>query len=71
MLPRWSVQDAIDKNQLVEIPLEQAVNVMQQMDLGVFLLYQKQRYAVPKVKMAVDFLIERIAKNTSKPKTHQ
>lgn len=68
MLPRWSVQEAIDKSQLVEIPLEQPVNVMQQMDLGVFLLYQKQRYAVPKVKMAVDFLIERIAKNTLKLK---
>lgn len=60
MLPRWSVQQHIDDKQLLEIPLEQPVNVVQQMDLGVFLIYQKQRYAVPKVKMAVDFLIERI-----------
>ena len=66
MLPKWSVNEYIDNNQLVEIPLKQPLNVMQQMDLGVFLLYQKQRYAVPKVKVAVDFLIERIAKNSSK-----
>jgi len=60
MLPRWSVRQSVEAKQLVEIPLKQAVNVVQQMDLGVFLIYQKQRYAVPKVKMAVDFLIERI-----------
>lgn len=60
MLPRWSVQEALDNKELVEIVLKQPVNVAQQMDLGVFLIYQKQRYAVPKVKMAVDFLIERI-----------
>jgi DNA-binding transcriptional LysR family regulator len=28
--------------------------------MAVYLLYQKQRYLVPKVKAAVDFLVERI-----------
>ncbi len=63
MLPRWAIQDTLNQEELVEIKFEQPVNVMQQMELGVFLLYQKQRYAVPKVKIAVDFLIERITKN--------
>ncbi|RVU83513.1 LysR family transcriptional regulator [Leucothrix sargassi] len=60
MLPRWAMKEYLESGQLVEIKFEQPINVMQQMDLGVFLLYQKQRYAVPKIKMAVDFLVERI-----------
>lgn len=65
MLPKWSTQESLDQKELVEIKFKYPINVMQQMDLGVFLLYQKQRYAVPKIKMAVDFLIERINKNPS------
>ena len=60
MLPKWAIAKSEAREKLIEIPFEQTVNVMQQTDLGIFLLYQKQRYAVPKVKMAVDFLVERI-----------
>lgn len=65
MLPKWSVEENIKAGELLEIKLDQPLNVMQQMDLGVFLLYQKQRYSVPKVKVAVDFLIEKIGKASS------
>ncbi|GAA0412587.1 LysR family transcriptional regulator [Cocleimonas flava] len=66
MLPKWSTQELLDSNDLVELTFKQPINITQQMDLGVFLLYQKQRYTVPKVKVAVDFLVERITKNTVK-----
>ena len=47
MLPRWSLQEELNDKQLVDIHFKQPVNIVQQMDLGVFLIYQKQRYAVP------------------------
>jgi hypothetical protein len=36
------------------------VRVNQNKDLAIYLLYQKQQYLVPKVKVAVDFLVSRI-----------
>ena len=34
--------------------------ISQNATMAVYLLYQKQRYLVPKVKAAVDFLVKRI-----------
>jgi len=40
--------------------VEPKVRVNQNKDLAIYLLYQKQKYLVPKVKVAVDFLVSRI-----------
>jgi len=45
---------------LRELSLDTPLRVAQGTDLGIYLLYQKQRYGVPKVKVAVDFLVERL-----------
>lgn len=60
MMPRWVVDTQLQSGELVELSIKPTVSVTQNTDLGVFLLYQKQRYQVPKVKAAVDFLVENI-----------
>ncbi|MFT6408495.1 MAG: DNA-binding transcriptional LysR family regulator [Arenicella sp.] len=60
MAPRWTLSDYIRREELQILAIEPELKVTQNSALGVYLLYQKQRYLVPKVKVAVDFLIARI-----------
>ncbi len=60
MMPRWVLQPYIDSGELSELKLSPAINITQNSNLGVFLLYQRHRYQVPKVKVAVDFLIAKM-----------
>jgi len=63
MMPRWVLKPYIDSKELTELVITPNVRVSQQTNLGVFLLYQKQRYQVPKVKAAVDFLVGKVKGN--------
>ena len=60
MLPRWVLQGYLDRGELIELKIDPVVSTTQNPDFGIFLLYQKQRYHVPKVKAAVDFLVARV-----------
>ena len=60
MAPRWMLADYLQRGELQELPLEPALKVTQNAEPAVYLLYQKQRYLVPKVKVAVDFLVARV-----------
>ena len=60
MMPRWVLKPYIESGELTELAITPSVNITQQENLGVFLLYQKQRYQVPKIKAAVDFLVARV-----------
>jgi DNA-binding transcriptional LysR family regulator len=60
MTPRWSVQEDLDNGKVQELTIKPKVRVTQNKNLAIYLLYQKQQYAVPKVKVAVDFLVSRI-----------
>ncbi|WP_281560823.1 LysR family transcriptional regulator [Thalassomonas sp. RHCl1] len=60
MMPRWILKPYIERGELVEIDINPAVSITQKPGLAIYLLYQKQRYHVPKIKVAVDFLVERI-----------
>ena len=57
MAPRWQVDQYIHRGELQELYFEVDLKVTQKTDLAVYLLYQRQRYLVPKVKVAVDFLV--------------
>ncbi|MEM8628131.1 MAG: substrate binding domain-containing protein, partial [Pseudomonadota bacterium] len=59
MGPRWSLRRYLETGALVELNLTPRVRISQNPALAVFLLYQKQRYLVPKIKVAVDFLVTR------------
>jgi len=60
MLPKWVTQPYVDRGELNAIHIDPPVTITQQENFAVFLLYQKQRYLVPKIKVAVDFLVARI-----------
>ncbi len=60
MAPRWSLQPYLHAGDLVELEFNTGLRISQNPELAIYLLYQKQRYLVPKVKAAVDFLVERI-----------
>lgn len=60
MAPRWSAAQYLASGELLELKVEPTVQISQNNDMAVYLLYQKQRYLVPKVKAAVDFLVARV-----------
>jgi len=57
MSTRWALASYLESGKLQELKFEHAVAITQNSDMAVYLLYQKQRYLVPKVKAAVDFLV--------------
>jgi DNA-binding transcriptional LysR family regulator len=60
MAPRWAAAHHLKSGELLELKIEPPVQITQNNDMAVYLLYQKQRYLVPKVKAAVDFLVARV-----------
>ena len=60
MMPRWILKPYVERGELVELDIQPQVSITQKPGLAIYLLYQKQRYKVPKIKVAVDFLVERI-----------
>jgi DNA-binding transcriptional LysR family regulator len=57
-LPRWVADDYLKSEQLVELTFEEPVNITPLSDFALYLLYQKHRYVVPKIRAAVDFIVE-------------
>ena len=60
MAPRWLLKQDLESGVVQELMIRPKLRVNQNKDMAIFLLYQKQQYRVPKVKVAVDFLIDRI-----------
>ena len=60
MAPRWTLASYLQSGELQELDIDPGLHITQNTDLAVYLLYQKQRYLVPKVKAAVDFLVTRV-----------
>ncbi|WP_189607777.1 LysR family transcriptional regulator [Saccharospirillum salsuginis] len=56
MMPRWALQPSLDTGELVQLDLTPTPVITRNPDIGIYLLYQKLRYRVPKVRAAVDFL---------------
>lgn len=60
MSPRWALATYLESGELQELVFDPVLRITQNADMAVYLLYQKQRYLVPKIKAAVDFLVARI-----------
>lgn len=60
MSTRWALAGYLKSGALQELKFDHRLAVTQHAEMAVYLLYQKQRYSVPKIKAAVDFLVERI-----------
>jgi DNA-binding transcriptional LysR family regulator len=46
--------------ELVELLTDTALSVNQTPGMGIYLLYQKPKYLVPKVKVFIDFLVKNL-----------
>ncbi|MCG8671232.1 MAG: LysR substrate-binding domain-containing protein [Pseudomonadales bacterium] len=60
MLPRWVLKEFLANGELEEIFFEPTISITPTPDFAIYLLYQKQRYHVPKVRAAVDFIVDRV-----------
>ena len=68
MSTRWALASYLESGKLQELKFDHELAITQNSDMAVYLLYQKQRYLVPKVKAAVDFLVKKL-KVTNEHKT--
>jgi DNA-binding transcriptional LysR family regulator len=66
MSTRWALASYLESGMLQQLEFEHELAITQHAEMAVYLLYQKQRYLVPKVKAAVDFLVERIKTNNER-----
>jgi len=64
MLPRWVIREYLGQGELVELKFADPLQISEQ-KLGVYMLYQKLDYHVPKIKVAVDFLVARVRQQFS------
>lgn len=64
MMPYWALQPQLESGELVALNLSGTVTVSRNPDIGIYLLYQKLRYQVPKVRAAVDFLLQHFRSET-------
>lgn len=60
MLPGWVLKPYLDRGELVPVRVSPGLQVTTQPGMAIFLLYQKTRYQVPKIRAAVDFLVAEI-----------
>lgn len=60
MLPGWVLKPYLARGELVPITVSPGLQVTTQPGMAIYLLYQKTRYQVPKIRAAVDFLVAEI-----------
>ena len=60
LLSAWGLRPQLESGELVEVKLEQPVSVSRGGDGGIYMLYLQTRYRIPKVRVAVEFLLERL-----------
>ena len=60
LLSEWGLKDYLRRGELVQVTLDQPVSVGRGGEAGIYLLYLQTRYRIPKVRVAVEFLVERL-----------
>lgn len=62
LLPDWGVTDELADGRLVEVVLDDAhIAISRNPESGVYLLYDRPRYALAKIRASVDFLVAELA----------
>ncbi|EAR09887.1 LysR family transcriptional regulator [Reinekea blandensis] len=59
-MPKWVCEEEIERGQLIELTLDAPTRITPDNQFAVYLLYQTHRYSIPKIKVAVDYLLERL-----------
>lgn len=60
LLSEWGLKSYLHSGELVQVVLDQPVSVSRGEEAGIYLLYLQARYQIPKVRVAVEFLVERL-----------
>jgi DNA-binding transcriptional LysR family regulator len=60
LLSEWGLKGYLHRGELVQVTLDQPVSVGRGGESGIYLLYLQTRYRIPKVRVAVEFLVERL-----------
>ncbi|WP_395703865.1 LysR family transcriptional regulator [Aquabacterium sp.] len=60
LLSEWGLRTALHSGELVPVPLAQPLSVNRGGEAGIYLLYLQTRYQIPKVRVAVEFLLNRL-----------
>lgn len=60
LLPEWGLKPYLQRGELLPVTMDQPVSVGRGGEAGVYLMYLRTRYQIPKVRVAVDFLVERL-----------
>ena len=56
LFPRWSMEAELSRGDISLVPFEATLATTPDPTMGVYLLYQRPQYVIPKIKVAVDFL---------------
>ncbi|WP_246840903.1 LysR family transcriptional regulator [Hahella sp. CCB-MM4] len=62
LMPNWAIKTGL-VDELQVLQLDHSLHVSQAPNLGIYLLYQKPKYVVPKVKAAVDFFVHHLSQS--------
>lgn len=66
LLPDWGITEELADGRLVEVVLEDArVAISRNPNSGIYLLYDRPRYALAKIRVAVDFLLAELTEGPS------
>lgn len=60
LLPEWSLEAALRERRLQRVEMAQTVSVSREGESGIYLLYLQPRFRIPKIRVAVDFLVSRL-----------
>ena len=60
LMPEWVLAPYFNSGELVPLKFEEPLGITENASLAVFMLYQRAAYAIPKVKVAVDFIAARV-----------
>jgi DNA-binding transcriptional LysR family regulator len=62
LVPQWGIIDKLDNKELIQINLADAdVHAARTDSSGIYLLYHRPKYAVQKIRLAVDFLLAELS----------
>lgn len=64
-MPQWGMQPYLDSGEVVEVPTADIISLNRSRDIGIFLLYLRSKYQIPKIKLCVDFLLSHLGDHQS------
>ena len=62
LLPMWALHPLLENGSVVRVDMDNPPLILVEDSIGLYLLYLQSRYQVPKVKCAVDFFREQLAR---------